>query len=159
MNIEEIKARVEIGHETDSHAYRDIPALIAEVERLRSCKCVDKCKLVCMLDEYDKIIEERDSLIKENYQNVAFAEAYKNICDKCGLNFGALLDKAKALQAENATLKKALEISANQDNFEHCKNDCSGKYSCVECLIHQAEQSMHESRLETHGDAGKDENS
>ena len=30
----EIKMRIEIGHETDSHTYRDIPALLAEVERL-----------------------------------------------------------------------------------------------------------------------------
>lgn len=36
--------------------------LKAEVERLRDCKCVDKCKLVCMLDEYDKIVEERNTL-------------------------------------------------------------------------------------------------
>jgi hypothetical protein len=47
-----------------AHARTDIPALLAEVERLRDCKCVDKCKLVCMLDECDKIVEERNTLKK-----------------------------------------------------------------------------------------------
>lgn len=32
--LEEIKARTKIGHETDSYAYKDISALLAEVERL-----------------------------------------------------------------------------------------------------------------------------
>ena len=41
---------------------RQITTLKAEVERLHDCKCVDKCKLVCMLDEYDKIVGERNTL-------------------------------------------------------------------------------------------------
>jgi hypothetical protein len=66
------------------HARTDIPALIAEVERLT----------------------------KENEQNANYAEIYQYICDKYGKNFRALLDKAKAFQAENAILKKAYELLA-----------------------------------------------
>ena len=47
-----------------AHARADIPALISEVERLRNCKCYDKCKLICMLDKYDETVKERDTLKK-----------------------------------------------------------------------------------------------
>ncbi len=47
-----------------AHVRTDIPALLAEVERLTNCKCIDKCKLVCMLDDYNKIVKERDTLKK-----------------------------------------------------------------------------------------------
>lgn len=30
LNIEKIKARIEIGHETDGHVYKDIPALLEQ---------------------------------------------------------------------------------------------------------------------------------
>jgi hypothetical protein len=69
-----------------AHARTDIPALIAEVERLTA----------------------------ENEQNAAYADIYEDICDKYGKNFRALLDKAKALQTENATLKKALELACEE---------------------------------------------
>lgn len=45
-----------------------------------------------------------------NQQNADYTDFYKDICDKYGKNFRVLLDKAKALQIENATLKKALEL-------------------------------------------------
>ena len=63
---------------------------------------------------------EVEQLKAENEQNAAYAEIYKDICDKYGKNFGALLDKAKALQIENAKLKakkdraeKALELACD----------------------------------------------
>lgn len=62
----------------------DIPALIAEVERLT----------------------------EENEQNASYVDICEGICDRYEENFKALLDKAKALQSENATLKKALELMA-----------------------------------------------
>ncbi len=43
---------------------QQIATLKSEADRLRDCKCVDKCKLVCMLDEYDKIVAERNTLKK-----------------------------------------------------------------------------------------------
>lgn len=58
------------------------------------------------------------------------------------------------LRDENATLKKALEMAVNPDNFEHCNKDCSGKYSCTECIIHQAKAQL---THETHGDAMESE--
>lgn len=71
-----------------AHARTDIPALISEVERLMA----------------------------ENEQNAAYAEIYQDICDKYGKNFRALLDKAKALQAENATLKNGIEAFGKINN-------------------------------------------
>lgn len=45
-----------------ANARTDIPALVAEVERLKNCKCVDKCGLVCLLGKYDAMKAERDTL-------------------------------------------------------------------------------------------------
>lgn len=42
----------------------DLPALLAEVERLQNCKCVDKCGLVCLLDKYDAAKAEIATLKK-----------------------------------------------------------------------------------------------
>lgn len=134
------------------HARKDIPALIAEVERLMA----------------------------ENEQNAAYAEIYQDICDKYGKNFRALLEKAKELQTERNdlqaqidmyggdegitaaiqerdTLKKALELAC-EDQVDLCpyglhgKNRrCSEEHKPVLCkscapeyYIHQAEQIVHE---------------
>lgn len=61
-----------------SHARTDIPALIAEVERLTA----------------------------ENELNSAYAECYKSMTEKYGKNFAELLDKAKALKDENISGKE-----------------------------------------------------
>ena len=82
---EEIKKQVKIGHETNSHAYRDIPALIEQHEQ-------DQQRIAM--------------LSSESQQNDAYSEIYKDICDKYGKNFRALLNNMKALQSDNATLKK-----------------------------------------------------
>lgn len=77
----EIKARLKRGDYYVPYAPEDIMALIAEVERLTA----------------------------ENQQNADYAEIYKDICDKYGKNFRALLDKAEAYQAENAQLRAGIE--------------------------------------------------
>lgn len=74
-----------------AHARTDIPALLAEVERLAA----------------------------ENDQNAAYSNIYKDICDKYGENFRALLEKAKALQSKNAMLERALRLSIENHSTNH----------------------------------------
>ena len=110
---------------------------------------------------------EVEQLKAENEQNAAYAEIYKDICDKYGKNFGALLDKAKALQTENVTLKKALELAFKNNSIcpylaNHLPMPCRGKKQNTPCnekcvpdyFIHQAEQSSDEV---THGEAEESE--
>jgi hypothetical protein len=123
MNIEEIKARTETAREEGFglQQFDDLDSLISEVERLTS----------------------------ENEQNANYAEIYQDICDKYSKNFRVLLDKAKAFQAENATLKKALELAEDMLTKMTPYKSKSGWH---DRLIQQAQQLTHE----THGESEAD---
>lgn len=120
-----------------------------------------------LIEQHEQDQRQITELRKENQQNAAYAEIYQDICDKYGKNFRALLDKAKSLQTENVTAKKALELAAKHiywliSNFDytcHMKESCkhrSCKISCVDCLqqqfAEQAEQLTHVPDEVTHGD-------
>ncbi|HEX3018527.1 MAG TPA: hypothetical protein VHP31_11845 [Caproicibacter sp.] len=98
--------------------------------------------------EVKELIAEVERLTAENQQNADYADIYKDICDKYGKNFRALLDKAKALQTENAKLKKAYELACNQ--LEQFWKEGGSEYTAEEIqrsFIHQAERLTRE----THG--------
>lgn len=100
-------------------------------------------------DEIPQLKSEVEQLTAENEQNANYAEIYQDICDKYGKNFRALLDKAKALQAEIATLKKALELAIDRalPNSSYSVKQAITRNLIEEC----AQQLTHE----THGEAEK----
>ena len=58
----------------------------AELERLKNCRA--ECKIECLLDEYNKVVAERDALWKaqepvkpQEYDPVIYGHKY--ICGKC----------------------------------------------------------------------------
>lgn len=129
MNIEEIKARAEqdisnlekmehAGYISQQYAHEGaaitIRTLLAEVERLRSCKCVDKCKLVCMLDEYDKIVAERDTL----------KDSLKSTNNKLISAEKACREQKEEADVQIAALKKALELASKS-----LSNAASSRYT------------------------------
>lgn len=140
--LEAIKARDgETMPDTAAPVFRDRHALIAEVERLRSCKCVNKCKLVCMLEEYDKVVAERDTLKKaletekENYcelcKNIAAAHGVDTFCSHCPKWRGIQQEQGDTLPEDRPAPENASKVVKNlwalYDKYEDAEHAVCGE--------------------------------
>jgi hypothetical protein len=141
-----------------AHASTDIPELIAEVERLQYTilgimHSVDKWfDIVPSEDEVNRATDAREIALKEIERLTSENSALQNANDKLVKQSKRIISCNLDYSAENATLKKALELESNELN--KWLTTGGSEYSDEEIkksFIHQAQQLTHE----THGEAEK----